>query len=183
MKHKRNGFIATPSDLSFEREPITIEKDGVSLQRERYVDPRVQAVFDRECSARLMQSILRLRQMMNPDKIAVVFTSEPIGGLPIAPIPFTLKDVERCFGGGGNWDGLEAFLTETDVKTVAERDGVSERTVYRKTVGSRKLNNAETKQQALALYSNGISLDEISAGFGGKPTARTIRRWVAELEF
>ena len=171
------------TDLSFERELIDIVKDGVSLERERYVDPRVQAVFDRECSARLMQSILRLRQMMNPDKIAVVFTSEPIGGLPIAPIPFTLKDVERCFDGGGSWDGLEAFLTETDVKTVAERDGVSERTVYRKTVGSRKLNNAETKQQALALYSNGISLDEISAGFGGKPTARTIRRWVAELEF
>ena len=110
-------------DLSFERAPITIEKDGVSLERERYTDPRVQTVFDRECSARLMQSILRLRQMMNPDKIAVVFTSEPIGGLPIAPIPFTLKDVERCFGGGGNWDELEAFLTETDVEKVAERDG------------------------------------------------------------
>ena len=86
-------------------------------------------------------------------------------------------------GGGGNWDGLEAFLTETDVEKVAERDGVSQSTAYLKTVGSRKLSKAETKQQALALYANGISLDEISAGFGGKPTARTIRRWVAALEF
>ena len=41
------------TDLSFERELIDIVKDGVSLERERYTDPRVQAVFDRECSARL----------------------------------------------------------------------------------------------------------------------------------
>ena len=183
IKAQAKRIYRDATDLSFERELIDIFKDGVSLKRERYTDPRVQEAFDRECSARVMQSVLRLRQMMNPDKFAVVFTSEPIGGLPIAPVPFTLKDAESCFGGGGNWDGLQAFLAETDVKTVCERDGVSESTAYRKTAETRKLGTAEKKQQALTLYTNGISLDEISAGFGGQPTPRTIRRWIGELEF
>ena len=169
------------TDLSFARELIEISKDGVSLQRERYVDPRVQAVFDRECSARLMQSILRLRQHINENKIAVVFTSEPIGGLPITPVSFTLKDVERYFETGGNWAGLEAFLAETDVKKVAERDDVSESTAYRNTKSARDAYIADLKQDALYFYAQGKSYREIAAALNKAPN--TIKNWCRSVAF
>ena len=102
-------------ELSFERENIVIKKHGVSIERERYTDPRVQSVFDRECQARLMQSASRLRPMLNEDKIVVLFTSEPVSGFPIHPITFTLDDIER------------KFETDEDPKTQARKlaeDGV-----------------------------------------------------------
>ena len=38
----------------------------------------------------------------------------------------------------------------------------------------------ETQKQALALYNAGVSIDDISAEFGGRPARRTIRNWVTE---
>lgn len=67
-----------------------LKDDGIAgVEWDSKVTREVEAprVFDRECQARLMQAILRLRQMVNLDKIAVVFSSEPIGGLPIARSP------------------------------------------------------------------------------------------------
>ena len=84
------------------------------------------------------QNLSAIRQHINENKIAVLFTAEPVGCLPIAPVPFTLTDAERCLGQGGNWDDLQEERQETDVKTVAERDGVSERTAYRRTAEKKK---------------------------------------------
>jgi transposase-like protein len=40
----------------------------------------------------------------------------------------------------------------------------------------------ETKNQALALYNAGVSIDDIVVEFGGKPARRTIRYWVTEAQ-
>ena len=140
------------SDLSFDREPIEIKKDGACITRERYRDQRVQQVFDRECEARLMQSVLRLRQHLNENKIAVLFTAEPVGGFPVAPVLFSLKDAERCLGEAGNWDALQEIVSlrdDGDVDAVQAVTGKSERQAYRDTAEARKKSKAERDAEIL----------------------------------
>ena len=69
--------------ISFEREKIDLEKAGVKLQGvNRYTDPRVQAVFDRECEKRIYQALMRGRQMLDTgvDCYVFLFSAEPISG-------------------------------------------------------------------------------------------------------
>ena len=136
------------------------------MKRQRYTDPRVQAVFDRECQARHMQAILRLRQMINSYKIAVVFTAEPIGGLPIAPVPFKLTDAEACLESGQEWSDLQQFIeerkAETDVQVVMESDGVSKRTAERRTKDNRAEKREHEREQVKALHDAGKNKSEIS---------------------
>ena len=72
---------------------------------------------------------------------------------------------------------------EGDVQALVAGAGVLKSAAYRNTEHTRKQNKAEKKQQALALYADGLSFDEISAHFDGKPSERTIRRWVEDADF
>lgn len=144
IQSQASRIFRTASDLSFERGHTEIKKDGVSLKRERYRDNRVQQVFDRECEARLMQSVLRLRQHLNENKIAVLFTAEPVSGLPLAPVPFKLAEAERHLREGRNWDTLgEDTEQNTDVQLVMEKEGVSRRTAERRSRPAREQRDAE----------------------------------------
>ena len=58
-----------------------------------------------------MQSILRLRQHSNTHKIAVLFTAEPLTGLPQVPIPFELDDTLKYLQENqGRWENYKDFL-------------------------------------------------------------------------
>ena len=129
--------------LCFDRAHGEITKDGVTLPRDRYLDDRVQAVYDRECQARLMQSVLRLRQHINENKIAVLFTAEPLAGLPMYPVPFTLEQAEKV----SDWESLSECVrtdAEKSVVELAAQEGISESQAYRRTAASRQQTKAES---------------------------------------
>ena len=81
--------------LNFDREETDVEVDGVKLASVmRYKDERVQKVYDRECESRHMQAMMRLRPMINPNKIIVSLSAEPVSRIPIPPVPFILPELE-----------------------------------------------------------------------------------------
>ena len=135
--------------LSFEREIIDLEKNGVVLRKvNRYVDPRVQAIFDRECERRIGQAIARGRQMLENivDCNTYLFTAEPITGIPVKPVFFELDDMQQCLAEHGTLRQLEQYLTdkaELSAAELAEKEGVSERTGYRRRQDSGKQTKAE----------------------------------------
>lgn len=130
--------------LSFERERVDLEKAGVKLEGVyRYTDPRVQAVFDRECEKRLYQTLMRGRQMLDTvvNCYVYLFTAEPISGVPITPIFFELQDAQRCIAEHGTLRELEEYLAskaDLSVDEVAELEGRSIRTAYRHTAKQRE---------------------------------------------
>ena len=151
--------------LSFEREKKTLEKWGVILQDvQRYKDPRVQAVFDKECEKRLMQSITRLRQMIYEDKRVYLLTSEPVSYLPVSPLICTIPDLKACQAQYGTLDMLETFLEKKasrTVKEIAEQDKVSERTARRRTQEQRTSERNKLVKHAQELKAKGMSYKEI----------------------
>lgn len=149
--------------LDFERKPQTVKVNGVSFEKNTYVDKRVQAVYNRECRQRLMQSAMRLRPNRNESKIIVFLTSEPVD-IPQTPMPFRLQNGEHFTG---DWQAFAEILQETDVKTVMERDGVSKRTAERRTQAQRQKQDAETKSERdtriLQLHAAGESVRSIES--------------------
>lgn len=153
--------------ISFERKKIDLEKSGVKLQGvNRYTDPRVQAVFDRECEKRIYQALMRGRQMLDTgvNCYTYLFTAEPISGLPITPIFFELQDAQRCIAEYGTLRKLEEYLAskaELSVKELAELDGKSLWTTYKRTAEQRKQTKAELDaellQKAEEMIHNGMS--------------------------
>ena len=173
--------------LCFDREEITLEKAGVVLEKVwRYTDPRVQAVYDKECEKRLMQAITRLRQMIHEGKRVYLLTSEPVSGLPIVPILCTIPDMKGCQTEHGTLDELEEYLenkANRSVKEAAEQDEVSERTAYRRTEKQRAYTKAEMKAKAYRLYNQqNLSLKEIANIFGVK-SHTTVARWLKPYKF
>ena len=156
--------------LCFDREQITLEKAGMVLEKVwRYTDPRVQAVYDKECEKRLMQAITRLRQMIHEGKRVYLLTSEPVSGLPIVPILCTIPDLKGCQAEHGTLDELEAYLESKANRSITEatkQDGVSERTAYRRTEKQRQQTKAETDrslyEQIKALKAEKISDSQIA---------------------
>ena len=142
--------------LSFEREIVDLEKTGVKLQGVyRYTDPRVQAVFDRECEKRIYQALMRGRQMLETgvDCYVFLFSAEPISGLPVKPIFFELGDLVKCQEEHGTLRKLEEYLdskADMSVEELAELDGKSVKTIYKRTAEQRK--QAKAEQDAELLY-------------------------------
>ena len=155
---------ATP--ISFEREKRKVSIGGVSFEKMVYADDRVQAVYNRECRARLMQSAMRLRPNINEDKTIVFLTAEPVD-IPVTPVPFSPAD-EKSFD--GDWkvfrEKLQAKESETNVKTVTERDQVSKRTAYRKTQEARKRTKAERDAEIVRRYAAGETQKAIADDIG-----------------
>ena len=141
--------------LSFERKRVNLEKAGVKLQGVyRYTDPRVQAVFDRECEKRIYQTLMRGRQMLDTGVACYVylFTAEPISGLPVTPILFEIQDLKQCHTEHGTLRKLEEYLaskSELSVEELAEKEGVSERWAYAQTAEQRKQTKAENDAELL----------------------------------
>lgn len=153
--------IAFPNaeELDFTREKMTLKVDGVELEGlMRYMDPRVQKVYDRECESRHMQTITRLRQMRNENKIAIGLSAEPVSGIPIAPVPFALEQLEAFLSDGGQLAEFDAYLKEQaersierSIEEIADEDGVSERWAYKKREAQTKADKADIERQVLEL--------------------------------
>ena len=151
--------------LDFTRAMQDITVNGVTFKKQAYVDERVQAVYNRECRQRLMQSGMRLRPNINPGKIIVYLTAEPID-IPVTPVPFRPTDAQHFTG---DWAAFQEKLqaiaqaeADGDVKGVAETQGVSERTARRKTAETRKQNKAERDSEIRRRFARGESKKQIA---------------------
>ena len=158
-------------NLSFDREETDIIVDGVKLAGVmRYTDERVQKVYDRECESRHMQSLMRLRPMINPNKLLVSLSAEPVSRIPIAPVPFTLPQTETyILDQDGDLAEFDAYLEKNatrSVKDISEQDGVHISTAYRRTRKQRTDSRAETEEQVLELANQGLSQRKIKGKLG-----------------
>ena len=155
--------------LTFTREKQTVSVNGVEFEKNVYTDTRVQAVYNRECRARLMQGAMRLRPNIHKDKIIVILTAEPID-IPVTPVPFTPRDKDKFTGDWADFkEALQAkadAIERGDVQAVMETTGQSERTAQRKTKATRDRQNTERDTQIIALHEQGKSYREIHTETG-----------------
>ena len=154
--------------LDFTREKRTVTVGGVRFEKVVYVDARVQAVYNRECRERLMQSVMRLRPNIHEGKIIVFLTAEPVA-IPVTPVAFSLADGE-CFD--GDWQAFGEKLQEKSGATVQELvdAGVNERTAYRQTENGRRQSkvdrDAELLRRVLELKEQNIGERKIAKRLG-----------------
>ena len=168
-------------DLSFERETTDVKVDGVTLTDVmRYTDPRVQNIHNLHCEKAHMQAILRLRQALNENKTAILFSAEPVSQMPVTPIKFR-KEQLLTFQEKDNWQlselkgYLEAEANRTPTE-IAEAEGVDIRTAYQKTKPTRKKEKAEKKARAKTLNEQGVSVEKICAELNIK-SRKTFYNW------
>ena len=167
--------------LSFERETYPVKVNGVTFQKNTYTDERVQAVYNRECRQRLMQSAMRLRPNRNENKIIVFLTSEPVD-IPQTPMPFRLQNGEHFTG---DWHTFAETLQNPDVEAVMKRDGVSKRTAERRTQEARSNTKAERDARILELHGENKSTREserIMKSEGIKVSLSTIKGVISQVD-
>ena len=167
--------------LDFTREKRTVTMGGVRFEKMVYIDARVQAVYNRECRARLMQSAMRLRPNINAGKTIVFLTAEPVD-IPVTPIQFHPQDAKHFTG---DWTGFKEKLQAKAKATVQERiaAGESKSKAYRDTAPQRqqasKQEKADRNAEIIRLYQSdeNISQREIHSqlkGAGYKGSLGTI---------
>ena len=169
--------------LDFTRETRTVKVGSVSFEKTVYVDARVQAVYNRECRARLMQSGMRLRPNINPDKHIFFFTAEPVD-IPVTPTAFTPRDAQHFTGDPSRFkEHLHAETTAIesgDVQAVVEIKGVSERHARELTQQPREVQKSKRESEILRLHRDGHTQLDIErqlkqAGFTKGTSPKTIR--------
>ena len=155
--------------LDFTRAKRTVTFGGVSFEKVVYVDERVQAVYHRECRARLMQSAMRLRPNLHEDKIIVFLTAEPVD-IPVTPVPFSLADKNDF---AGDWKAFgekiqaKAEAIETgDVQDVQDKTGLKKSQAYELTKESRQQNKATRDAEICSRYASGESKASIARSLG-----------------
>lgn len=164
------------TDLYFDRELVDVVVDGVVLKDVmRYKDARVQRVYNLLCEKAHMQAILRLRQALNENKFAILFSAEPVSQIPVTPVPFR-KEQLLAFMENPDWqlsqlaEYLEAEAERTPAE-IAAAEGVSIRTAYYKSEQARKQTKDEKKAKAKALDNQKVPVTEIIAELNiSKPT-------------
>ena len=168
-------------DLLFKRDLVNVVVDNVKLtDAMRYTDPRVQKIHNLHCEKAHMQAILRLRQALNENKIAILFSAEPVSQMPVTPIKFRKKQL-LAFQEKDNWqlsemqEYLEAEANKTPTE-IAEDEGVDIRTAYRKTEPTRKKTKAEKKARAKILYEQNVPVANICAELNIK-SRKTFYNW------
>lgn len=171
----------TPLDFSREKRKVGV--GGVIFEKMIYTDARVQAVYNRECRQRLMQSAMRLRPNIHPDKILVFFTSEPVD-IPVTPIAFFLSDADNF---NGNWQAFsehcrqKAKAEETgDVKTLTDA-GMSERTAQRRTETTRTQGKTDRDAEILRRHTTEESKKQIATEM--KISRDTVKRVLDKQAF
>lgn len=173
-------------DLSFKREETDIVVDGITLKKVmRYKDERVQKVFNRECERRLMQALMRLRPMLHPNKLLFLLSAEPVSRIPIAPVPFTLPQLERFVlkedGDVAVFDEYLVKLEDRSVKEVQQQDRVSQRWAYKTTEEQRQNDKEALKAEVYRLYhEEKLTQSEIENRTG--INQGTISRWLKKMK-
>ena len=174
-----------PLDFTYER--CDEEGEGYkAMNIGKFRDARLESVRQQLTRDKSKQALYRSRPTRWSGTTTLHFSAEPIPGWTERATGFTRTDFHRA----ENFEALgevvatrEHAEAEGDVQTLVAGAGVSKSTAYRNTEGKRKQNKKEAKQKALALYADGLSFAEISAHLGGKPSERTIRRWVEAADF
>ena len=146
--------------LDWTREKRDITVNGVTFNKNAYIDERVQAVYHRECRERLMQSAMRLRPNIHAGKIVVFLTAEPVN-IPVTPMPFSLVDGE---GFDGDWQVFGEKLQADADATVQELvdAGVSPSKAYRDTEATRKQTKADRDVEIVHRYAAGQTQQRIA---------------------
>ena len=146
-------YSHTERPLDFTREQQTITQGSVSFEKNTYTDPRMRAVFDRECNARIHQSAMRLRPNIHEGKIIVFLTAEPID-IPATPTAFKPRDGQHFTGDWAKFkETLKAIETAEatgDTKGYQQATGASERTSQRKTKQGKAAQKAEREADIVA---------------------------------
>ena len=168
----------TPID--FTREKQTVSVNGVAFEKTVYTDARVQAVYNRECRARLMQGPMRLRPNIHKDKIIVILTAEPID-IPVTPEPFTPADKTKFTG---DWADFKKQLQATPQERIAA--GESKSKAYRDS-DTHKQKKTDREAKVLALHHDGHSQLEIERqlkimGYTTGTSPKTIRRVIKDAK-
>ena len=140
--------------LNFAREKQTVSVKGVEFEKNVYIDNRVQAVYNRECRARLMQGSMRLRPNIHKDKILVYLTAEPVD-IPVTPVPFTPADKDKF---KGDWADFKKKLQATPKERIAA--GESKSKAYRNN-NTHKQEKADRDTEIIRRHSEGASQREI----------------------
>ena len=149
--------VYSKDDLSFDRHETDIVRDGVVLKNVmRYSDERVQKAFDRECERRHMQALMRLRPMIYPNKLLFLFSAEPVGRIPIPPVPFTLPQLEKYVlkeqGDVASFDAYLEKLDDRSVKEVEVQEAVGKSWAYELTKEQRQNKKDAVKAVAYRLH-------------------------------
>ena len=170
-------YRAPETPLSFDRDKRKITQASVRFEKNTYTDKRVRSVYNRECSARLMQSAMRLRPNINEDKIIVFLTAEPVD-IPVTPIPLHPQDAKRFTG---DWTDFKDKLQEKANATVQERiaAGESKSKAYRDTEEARKQEKADRNAEIRQKFADGETPAEIAKALtadGRKVSEKTVRR-------
>ena len=158
--------------LNFDdRQTTDVVVDGVTLAGvNRYKDERVQKVYNRECESRHMQAMMRLRPMINTNKMIVSFSAEPVSRIPIPPVPFTLPEMETfIMKEAGDLAAFDTYLelkASRSIRKIAEQDGVSKSTAYRRTEKQRADAKSKIERRVLELHDQEYSIREISDELG-----------------
>ena len=140
--------------LDFTRDKRTVSVNGVSFEKNAYTDERVQAIYNRECRARLMQGAMRLRPNIHKDKIIVYLTAEPVD-IPITPVAFTPADK---VGFNGDWADFKKHLQATPQERIAA--GESKSKAYRNS-DTHKQKKAERDAKVIQLHQQGMNKSQI----------------------
>ena len=138
--------------LDFTREKQTVSVNGVEFEKTVYTDTRAQAVYNRECRARLMQGPMRLRPNIHKDKIIVYLTAEPVD-IPITPVPFTPADKDKFTG---DWSDFKKKLQASPQERIDA--GESKSKAYRDS-NTHTQKKADRNAKVITLWDNGNGLN------------------------
>ena len=176
---------AEPLDFTYER----CDEEGAgykAINIGKFRDARPESVRQQLTRDKSKQALYRSRPTRWAGTTTLNFSAEPVPGWTERATGFTRTDFHRA----ENFEAIgevvatrEHAESEGDVQALVERAGVSKSAAYRNTEDPRQQNKAAAKQQALTLHADGLAFAEISAHFGGKPSERTIRRWVEAADF
>ena len=130
-REARKQYAHEPERLNFDYTTTTQQGEVYSSTHGRYTDPRVENIRQQLTTQKLHQGNGRARHTRWEDTITIAFCAEPVPGFTELATPFTDEDWRNT----GSFDldaAIEANATRS-IKDIAEQDGVSERTAYRKT--------------------------------------------------
>ena len=166
-------FRNAEAPVEFTREQLAVSVGSVSFEKNIYTDGRVQAVYNRECRQRLMQSAMRLRPNIHEGKIIVFLTAEPVE-IPVTPLPFSLSDGN---GFTGDWRAFGETLQAGDTRTAKERiaAGESKSKAYRDAPSTDTQKKDERDIEIVRRYARGDSKKQIATEMGiGQGTVKRV---------
>ena len=156
----------------------TFTDDGISITERRYKDPRLESIRHRLSTDKLIQALGRIRLPRWEDTTTVLFTNAPIPSITERATLFT-SDAFNIATSAADLpkaqERIDTAIETGDVKAVMEVKGVSQRTAYKETSATRKLNKAERDAEICRRYAEGQSKKQIATDMSiGQATVKRV---------